>query len=559
MKNLISRLIASVLALGCLSATAVTAFASEPYDSYSYDNWGDAIPSQAAYRVEKVCTGKDMGLKRLSDASDKLYIGANEPMMLSEASDIYFESVNKEFWIADTGNNRIIRLNENLQLMGCYKLTKQSDGNETAINSPKGVFVEVKDSQIYMYIADSGNSRIVKAKVTSETDCEELLVITMPESELYTSKTFIPEKILVDNGGSIYAVCSSVNTGAAQFDMNGNFKGFYGANRVEATAEVIRQRIWRMFASNKQLEGMTRSVPVEYKNFDIDADGFIFTCTEAANTSTDAVKKLNPAGYNIWNNDAGNNYHFGDIVNGVVFDATTGTNHTTRLTDIEISQDGMINVLDYETGRVFQYDEFCNLVCIFGTRNVTSDQRGGFKAPNAIESNGQNIYIIDGTKNDVTIYTTTVFGQYVHKAVLLYDEGLYLEAKPYWEEVVKRDGTFTFAYVGLGKACLNSGDYKQAMEHFKTAYDRYDYNRAFKYYRDEWLRNNFNTVVIVIVVLVVLIYVLKILKKKGIIKPITIKKKDKKKKAVTLTKRQREDLEKQSIEDTRNSQEKEGE
>ena len=40
---------------------------------------------------------------------------------------------------------------------------------------------------------------------------------------------------------------------------------------------------------------MARNVPVEYANFDIDADGFIYTVTEVS-TSTDAVKKLNPSG-----------------------------------------------------------------------------------------------------------------------------------------------------------------------------------------------------------------------------------------------------------------------
>ena len=66
---------------------------------------------------------------------------------------------------------------------------------------------------------------------------------------------------------------------------------------------------------------MTRNVPVEYANFDIDADGFIYTVTEAANTTTDAVKKLNPAGYNIWDNAVGDEYSFGDVASE--YDSTT--------------------------------------------------------------------------------------------------------------------------------------------------------------------------------------------------------------------------------------------
>ena len=37
------------------------AYADEPYDGYNYDWYGDPIPSQNGYVVEKVVTGKDIG------------------------------------------------------------------------------------------------------------------------------------------------------------------------------------------------------------------------------------------------------------------------------------------------------------------------------------------------------------------------------------------------------------------------------------------------------------------------------------------------------------------
>ena len=101
---------------------------------------------------------------------------------------------------------------------------------------------------------------------------------------------------------------------------------------------------------------------------------------------------------------------------------------------------------------MFQYDKLCNLLCIFGTKNSTSDQAGSFLGPNAIEARGNEVYILDGTKNDITVYTETTFGNVVHRAVLLYDEGRYSDARADWEEVIKRDGGYAMAYVGLGKA-----------------------------------------------------------------------------------------------------------
>lgn len=515
-------MISAALAAGLALTMTVTAFADEPYTAYNYDYWDDAIPSQSAYRVEKTVTGADMGLDRLSDPSDPLYISDDAPAKLSDAKDLFYDQDNDTFWVCDSGNNRILRLDTDLKVTGCYtgftgstEISVGEDGRSTFLN-PNGIYVKksIFDDKLYVYIADTDNSRAVKCTVESGTEMTLVQEYTKPDTKLYDSETFNPSKILADKAENIYVVCKSVNTGSVQFNKDGEFQGFYGANRVEVTAAVVAQKLWRKIASNEQISAMTRNVPVEYANFDIDADGFIYTVTEAANTTTDAVKKLNPAGYNIWDNAVGDEYSFGDVASE--YDSTTNKTYKCRLTDICVSDNGTINVLDYENGRVFQYDKLCNLLCIFGTKNSTSDQAGSFLGPNAIEARGNEVYILDGTKNDITVYTETTFGNVVHRAVLLYDEGRYSDARADWEEVIKRDGGYAMAYVGLGKACLNDGEYMKALDYFKTAYDQDDYDKAFKYAREEWLRDNFTVIMIVIIVLIVLLIVKAVLKKKGI-------------------------------------------
>lgn len=521
MKNAIKKIASLLVAAVSMTSFALTALASEPYDSYIYDFWDDPVPAQAAYKVDNTYTGKNVGLERLRDPEDELFISVNTPTSFSGIKDIFFEETLEEFWIADTLNNRIVRLNKDMQLIGCYTGIDKSESGVLNFNAPNGVFVVVEDNgDVIMYIGDTNNSRILKCKATDALTCENLLEIGKPESAIYTSKsqTFLPEKILVDTAGNIYAVCTSLNAGSAQFNYLGEFQGFYGANRVEVTAEIIRKRIWRIFASDEQLKSMKSAAPTEYKNFDIDAEGFIYTCTEAANATMDAVKKLNAAGYNIWNNEAGNEYHFGDIISGSTYDAATNTNYSTRLTDIDIDENGFINILDYATGRVFVYDEFCSLVTIFGTKSNTSDQKGSFNGPNALESAYGNIYIVDGIKNDITVYSTTLYGSYLKQAVLLYDEGRYVDAEPYWQEVLDRNGTCSFAQLGLGKAALNRGEYKKAMEYFKDCYAQKSYDRAFKYYREQWLQDNFIIVFLAVVLLIVGIFVISLLMKRGIIK-----------------------------------------
>lgn len=521
----IKRIITATLAAAIAMTTmTMSAFADEPYTAYNYDNWDEAIPSQSAYRVSQVVSGSEMGLDRLSDENDYLFVSKDSSNKLNGATDIYFDSDSNNFWVADTANNRVLELDKNLKVCAAYtgvfgttKIAVDKKDGESKFASPYGIYAKksILDNKLYIYIADYDNSRVVKCTQDSDRKLSLVQEYTKPNSELYKtqSTTFNPSKVLADAAENVYAVCKSVDAGSVQFDKNGAFQGFYGANRVEVTAAVVAQKLWRKIASNEQIEGMTRNVPVEFANFDIDNDGFIYTVTEAADAKKDAVKKLNSAGYNIWDNSVGDKYQFGDLSS--FYSKVSNTSYKTRLTDIVVSDNGTINILDFENGRVFQYDKLCNLLCIFGTKNATSDQSGSFTNPNAIEANGNNIYIIDGAKNDITVYTETAFGKDMHEAVLLYDEGKYTEAKSSWENVLKRDGGYNFAYVGLGKAALNSDQYTKALKYFKTAYDQDDYDKAYKYARQDFLKSNFTVIMIIIVVLIAFLVVKHILKKKG--------------------------------------------
>lgn len=525
LKTSVRKLLSLSLAACTALTMSVTAFADEPYESYSYDNWDTAIPSQVGYTVKKTLTGSDLGLAQIKDPESPLFYSEEASSSLSEARDFY-NYEDKEIWVADTGNNRILRLDENFRLIGrYYGVTGQSeveaietDGDMSLFKSPQGLYVTTSPTtgRLTVYIADYDNARVVRAEVESETELSLVQEYLKPEEALYTSKTFNPKKVVVDYAENVYAVVSSVNTGSVQFKADGTFTGFYGANRVEVTAKVIAQKLWRKIASNEQIEGMSRNVPVEYANFDIDHEGFIYTVTEVS-TDTDAVKKINPAGYNVWDNVVGDEYTFGDHTDAV-WDMASNKTYSTKLTDIAVGDDGIINVLDFETGRVFQYDRLCNLICIFGTKNSAADQRGTFSNPNAVETFKDNVIILEGskTRNDITIFEKTKFGENLHKAFEYYDAGLYVEAAPYWEEVIKRDGGYTYAHIGLGKADLKNNNYKSALERFEIANDKDSYDKAFEYYREEWLRENFNAIIVVIVVLIVLVIVKKILKKKGI-------------------------------------------
>ncbi len=518
-KKLSSVLIAALAAV-MLMTSVVSAV--DPYTTYNYDAWWNAVPSQAGYEVINTVDLQDQ-LKQLRDPTSEFFIGEKEPITLGDAKDFYL-SPNDEFFIADTGNNRIIRTDINFNLLACYKTFSGLDDDEEhtvvdeegnvieldeddlkTLKSPYGIFVDKDD---VMYIADRDHQRIVKCVESTKTTAKILNEYYKPETELYDSVSFYCTKVCVDAAGNVYVICPAVNKGAIMFSDSGTFIGFYGQNRVEVTAEVIRNRIWRKIASEEQLASLTKSTPVEYANFDIDDEGFIWTVTEVANTTTDAVKKMNPAGYNILELTADNN-QFGDQVS-VTYNGTT---YATRLTDIAISDDKFVNILDYTSGRIFQYDERCNQLLIFGFDQ--EEQRGGFNNPNAIETYGDNIYILDGRNNDITVFGLTEFGSYVHQAIALHNAGFYEEAYDVWQEVLKRDGGFYMALVGTAKALYNQEDYEGAMKYAKLAFTDTDYDRAFEANRQEGLRDNFTLYVIIIILLVIVWFVIKHLKKKG--------------------------------------------
>lgn len=500
----------------CVTMLSTAICAEDPYTSYNYNAWSDAVPSQNGYIVSRTVTGSDMGLGQLSDPDSPFFISENEPSKLSDAKD-FFLSPNNEFFIVDTGNNRIIHTDINFNLIGCYKtfigssLTTEitdEEGNTvttevTTLNAPYGIFVDEDD---IMYIADRDNQRIIKCGL----DCQIITEYVKPDTELYTSVSFYCTKVLVDAAKNVYVICPAVNKGAIMFSAAGAFMGYYGANRVEVTAEAIRNKIWRKFASDDQIASLTNITPVEYANFAIDDEGFIYTVTEVADVSTDAVKKMNPAGYNILESTT----NAADMVFGDQMSVTySGTTYSTRLTDITVGDNGVINILDYTSGRIFQYDEECNLLFIFGCDQ--EGQEGGFDNPNAIECYGDLVYVLDGRNNDITVFEETLFGEYVHEAVRLYNDGLYEDALDLWYEVIKRDGNFTLAYSAIGKALLNQGEYKEAMKYFKIAFNDTDYDRAFESWRQDILRDNFTLMIIVIIVVIVAIWVISALQKKG--------------------------------------------
>ena len=115
---------------------------------------------------------------------------------------------------------------------------------------------------------------------------------------------------------------------------------------------------------------------------------------------------------------------------------------------------------------------------------------------------GYDLIVLDQQDASITVFTPTEFGTLVFDAMDQFAAGEYDKSAESWQEVIDINGNYDLAYIGIGRTLLRQEKYKEAMEYFELKYDRNNYSRAFKEYRQEWIEDNI--VLIIVVVLLVL-------------------------------------------------------
>ena len=523
-KCMAKRILAGALAaVTLLGSASLTAFADEPYAGYSYDWWGDTVPSQNGYVVDKVVSGQDIGCGNLTSPSD-LFFSEDEKLYIVDsgyAGSVEPGSQKGRIVVTDKDFNLVTSieyldfsdvrswLDKKAAAFESGEISEELYGKETNkyFNNPMGVYVDGEN----IYVADNENDRVVMFTADKDKDGigfgKVVMVFTRPDEIYYdASMTFTPSKVLIDAAKNVYICIRTTTRGAVVFSREGEFTGYYGANRVEKTAEVIKNMFWKLVMSREQIARMKKNVPVEISNFDIDKDNFVYTVTDSKNSDTDTLKKMNSAGTNIFINLGYNNYIFGDALVKYYH----GKTYKSQITDVDIGPNGEINLLDLATGRVFQYDNECTLMFIFGG---LGEQKGTFTTVEAVESLGTNVYVLDSRKCSITVFKRTEFGSIVQEAMSLFNAGKYEESIGPWEEALRRDSNYWMAYIGLGNAYLNAKDYEKAMDCFYRQ-SRSGYSDAFKSWRMNFVRENFTLFAVILLALLLGIYILSSIRSK---------------------------------------------
>jgi len=472
--------------------TLTVAFFSMPviaepsYENYTYSYFGIPSEEPQAYLPNGIVTGASLGLGDFNNPND------------------LFVAVDGKIYIADSGNNRIIVLNKNLEVLYTIK-SFDINGVKSSFANPCGIFV-TSDNDIY--IADSDNGRVV----VLDANYNYKAAYGAPKSGIIAEEfVYKPVKVVVDQAKRIFVVSQNVNKGLIELDNEGNFISFFGAIKVSPDLRMV---FWRMIATKEQKARMPLELPTEYSSVDIDNKGFVYSVVKAtgSNTSFDPevlIRKLNPLG-----NDVLNRNGFWTPMGDVMFRTIKGVPLNSRFADICIGSYGIYSAIDTTKGRIFTYDDNGNLLAVFGKYG---QHLGEFGNPVAIEIiNDTEYLVLDSKYNQIVRFKPTDYMNTIHEAVRAQYKRQYEISEQNWTEVLKNSSKFELAYNGKGKALYRLENYKDAMTYFKLGNDRVAHSYAFKEYRTILINQYFTYGMLALIILLfVLVIAIPIFRKYG--------------------------------------------
>ena len=457
MKKLKQLLMSSLVFLIVIFSIPLNVAAEVPYKTFTVDGNGDITETQTAYLPEK----------RLVQFGE---------LMLDQPEDMKF--YDNLMYIADTGNSRIVVSDvdaESVHVIG-----------EGILKKPVGL--DVVNGSIY--VADETLGQVLEFNLAGE------LVYTFERPthpSFGKSAPFTPSKVTADDRGNVYVISRGNSNGMIQLNKNTNneFLGYFSPNM---TSVSFLTSFRKLIFTEEQLSRMLNIIPNSPVNLTMDDEGLIYTITPQDNNN--ALKKLNMAGRNIISTRVQDR-----MVRGV----TVGPYENV----FTVSSNGLI----------YEFNREGKLLFVFGGKDTGQQRLGLFTQVSAIEVDDQNtLYVLDQSKGEIQMFKSTEFADKVHEALILYQDGNYLESKDIWEEVLKVNSLFDFANLGMGEAHFREENYAEALESYKLSRNIPGYSDAFWELRNVQIRENIIPFLAILLALIVVIKSFKWFNKKYPIK-----------------------------------------
>ena len=462
-----------------------------PYDTYTYwqtDGNFKAVYTKPLFEVGEVLSAHTLGLDGFSELVD---------ISVSEDGYVY---------ILDS-SSRMIVLTKDHEV---YKEIKTIGDKE--FKGARGIYVVDDD----VYISDTDNMRVL----ITDKDGNFKGELLKPDSPVVPDDfSYKPIKTAVDKKGYKYILCDGSYYGALLYSPENKFLSFYGSNSVKTGIVQFLEDIWnRLTMTDEKYEKQARKFPYQFTDLCIDKNGFVYTSTGKTESSDwvqkGVIRKLAPNGNDII--DSGN-VVFGEKEVPLTFGRGFYI-HAQNMGGVTVDDDDYFYTFDTTYNKIYMYDSECNNVCVIGGGFDSGRQKGTFQKINAIDHIGDDLIVIDGIKNTITVFKCNEYGKQLKLLQNMTLKGEYTSAKAGWEEILKSDRNNRFAYLGLAKAAYAEGDYGKALELSKTAYEKKIYSEAYVQLRKEFLYKNIWWIILAALAIVAVFVILSKRKKKRTIK-----------------------------------------
>lgn len=410
------------------------------------------IPSAMAANVPYTTLTEDNQgelIATLDGYIPRLAYGVFDGVKLDGAQDLFIDEQDIVY-IADTGNKRVVACTTAGETVKIY--------GEKVLRKPTGVCVRFGK----LYVADRSRKAVIVFDLQSGDELERY---EKPDEPLYGEKVrFEPMKVQVDAAGILYVISNGNTGGVAMISPDGTFLGYFGANN---TAIGFGQLVKRLLYTEKMLASLRLNVPNTPSNLTMDERGLLYTATTGA--GPESIKKFSMAGQNL----------LGKL-----------TRLDDNIVDVAVGAQETVYALNAR-GYIYEYTDEGRLLFFFGGEDATGNRDALFKTLSSIAVDSMGcIYVLDSSKNIVQSFEQTGFALRLHTALALYQDGLYQESREPWEDVLRSNSLFDFSYVGLGKAYYKQELYHEAMTYFRLGGDREGYSDAYWEVRAVWLQEN---------------------------------------------------------------------
>jgi hypothetical protein len=440
---------------------STTALADVPFQGYTYNFWGDLVPSPAAYVPHRSFVLADI-CPSLGD--------------MFNPSDLFIDSVGNVY-VVDSGNDRVVvfcmDLTDFREITGFWR-----DGEWDSFNRPNGIFVT---NEMLIFVADTQNNRVV---VLDEND-EFVREIVAPTGEgIDEDFEFLPLSVLVDRGGRTFVIDGRVFEGIMSFNAQGDFLGYFGT--IDVSFNVI-DLLWRFVMTDEQRARQALFIPRVFQSMAIDEYGFVFTTHVENHYANNQVMRLNPRGEDVLVN-----FNDNVVINGDQGWRPAGPlSGPSVFVDVSARSHGMFTALCSIRGRLYTYDSEGNLIYVF---SGTGTMQGMTRMPVAVETFGEDMFVLDAHgRGRIVHFTPTEYGRLINRAIALRYDGHERYAVDYWRQIVAMDENFALAWGGIGRSLLAMGYNARAMYYLERGMDTRYFSIAFRRNRMEVMQETLPT------------------------------------------------------------------